>query len=71
MRTNVYEIVNNRIIELLELGTIPWRKSWTEDELKTEQEVLARFPVTPSDRSEYARTLLRFGRREAAISEYR
>lgn len=25
---NVYEIVNNRILELLEQGTIPWRKPW-------------------------------------------
>ena len=29
MGTNVYEIVNNRIIELLERGTIPWRKTWS------------------------------------------
>jgi len=28
MGANVYEIVNNRIIELLERGTIPWRKPW-------------------------------------------
>jgi antirestriction protein ArdC len=25
---NVYEIVNNRILELLEQGTVPWRKPW-------------------------------------------
>lgn len=25
---NVYEIVNNRILELLEQGTIPWRRPW-------------------------------------------
>ena len=29
MGTNVYEVVNNRIIELLERGTIPWRKTWS------------------------------------------
>lgn len=29
MGTNVFEIVNNRIIELLERGTIPWRKTWS------------------------------------------
>lgn len=28
MGTNVYEIVNQRIIELLETGTVPWRKPW-------------------------------------------
>ena len=28
MGTNVYEVINNRIIELLERGTIPWRKPW-------------------------------------------
>ena len=27
---DVYELVNNRIKELLEAGTIPWRKPWTE-----------------------------------------
>lgn len=27
--SNVYEIVNHRIIELLEQGTIPWRKPWS------------------------------------------
>lgn len=27
--SNVYEIVNNRIIELLERGTIPWRRMWS------------------------------------------
>lgn len=25
---NVYEIVNSRILELLESGTVPWRKTW-------------------------------------------
>ena len=25
---NVYEIINSRIIELLEKGTVPWRKPW-------------------------------------------
>ena len=25
---NVYEIVTNRIMELLEEGTVPWHKPW-------------------------------------------
>ena len=25
---NVYEVVNARIMELLEQGTVPWRKTW-------------------------------------------
>jgi len=25
---NVYEVVNNRILDLLEAGTVPWRKPW-------------------------------------------
>lgn len=29
MGTNIYEMVNQRIIELLERGTVPWRKSWS------------------------------------------
>ncbi|GFE56801.1 ArdC family protein [Geobacter sp. AOG1] len=28
---NVYEIINNRIMELLEQGTIPWRKPWNAE----------------------------------------
>ena len=27
---DVYSLVTNRIIELLEAGTVPWRKPWTE-----------------------------------------
>jgi antirestriction protein ArdC len=27
---DVYELVNNRIIELMEAGTVPWRKPWTD-----------------------------------------
>jgi antirestriction protein ArdC len=27
---DVYQVVTNRIIELLEQGTVPWRKPWTE-----------------------------------------
>lgn len=27
---DVYELVNNRIIQLLEAGTIPWQKPWTD-----------------------------------------
>ncbi len=31
---NVYEIVNSRIVEMLENGVVPWRKSWaSSDEL--------------------------------------
>lgn len=26
--SNVYEIINSRIIELLQQGTVPWRKTW-------------------------------------------
>lgn len=29
-KIDVYEIVTNRIIELLDQGTIPWQKPWTE-----------------------------------------
>ncbi|GFE57405.1 ArdC family protein [Geobacter sp. AOG1] len=29
--SNVYEIINNRIMELLEQGTIPWRKPWNAE----------------------------------------
>ncbi len=25
---NVYDVVNSRIMELLESGTVPWRKTW-------------------------------------------
>lgn len=28
--TDVYTLVTNRIIELLEAGTVPWRKPWTD-----------------------------------------
>jgi antirestriction protein ArdC len=28
MAVNVYEVINNRIIELLESNVVPWRKSW-------------------------------------------
>ncbi len=28
--TDVYSLVTNKIIELLEAGTIPWRKPWTD-----------------------------------------
>jgi antirestriction protein ArdC len=31
MSVNVYEIINNRIMELLEQGTIPWRKPWNAE----------------------------------------
>jgi len=29
-KLDVYELVTNRIIELLEAGTVPWQKPWTE-----------------------------------------
>src|SRR4051812_29018428 len=29
-KIDVYEIVTNRIIELLEQGVVPWKKPWTE-----------------------------------------
>lgn len=28
MSTKVYEVINNKIMELLQQGTVPWRKSW-------------------------------------------
>lgn len=28
MGTNVYDVINSRIMELLEQGTVPWRKPW-------------------------------------------
>ena len=28
-KIDVYQIVTNKIIELLEAGTTPWRKSWS------------------------------------------
>ncbi len=45
-------------------------ESWPEDELQILQHLLARFPVTPGARHEYARALLRYGRRDAAIDQY-
>lgn len=29
MKNNVYEMVTNRIIDMLEQGIIPWEKPWT------------------------------------------
>lgn len=29
-KIDVYEMVTNRIIELMEAGTVPWRKPWTD-----------------------------------------
>lgn len=31
MSIRVYEVINNRIMELLEQGTIPWRKPWNAE----------------------------------------
>jgi antirestriction protein ArdC len=31
MAINVYEVINHRIMELLEQGTIPWRKPWNAE----------------------------------------
>src|SRR5437868_3558036 len=31
-RSDVYQIVTDRVIELLERGTIPWRKAWAQGE---------------------------------------
>jgi len=28
MGANVYDVINSRIMELLEGGTVPWRKTW-------------------------------------------
>ena len=29
-KVDVYQIVTDRIIELLEQGTVPWQKPWTD-----------------------------------------
>jgi antirestriction protein ArdC len=31
MSIKVYEVINNRIIKLLEQGTIPWKKPWNAE----------------------------------------
>ena len=31
MKSTVYEIVTDRIIEILERGVVPWRKTWNDD----------------------------------------
>jgi antirestriction protein ArdC len=31
MSIKVYEVINNRIMELLEQGTVPWRKTWNAE----------------------------------------
>lgn len=31
MSIKVYEVINQRIMELLEQGTIPWRKPWNAE----------------------------------------
>jgi len=31
MSSKVYEVINNRIMEILEQGTIPWRKPWNAE----------------------------------------
>ena len=28
MGVNCYDVINSRILELLEQGTVPWRKGW-------------------------------------------
>ena len=33
MSIKVYEVINNRIMELLEQGTVPWRKTWHGSQL--------------------------------------
>ena len=30
IKLDVYEMVTNRIIDLLEAGTVPWQKPWTD-----------------------------------------
>jgi antirestriction protein ArdC len=31
-KNDVYQIVTDRVIELLEKGTVPWRKAWAQGE---------------------------------------
>ena len=44
-------------------------ESWTEDELDIEEKGLKGFPVSPNDRLEYSRTLIRSGRRDEGIAQ--
>ena len=32
MGTQVYQVVTDRVVELLERGVVPWRKPWAGDE---------------------------------------
>jgi antirestriction protein ArdC len=44
MSAKVYEVINNRILELLEQGTIPWRRSWN---------VTSSMPMSLNTKKEY------------------
>jgi antirestriction protein ArdC len=44
MSAKVYEVINNRILELLEQGTVPWRKPWN---------VISSMPRSLSTKKEY------------------
>lgn len=44
MKLDVYAIITNRIIELLEHGTVPWKKPWTEDGAGIPRNLLSKRP---------------------------
>ncbi|XVJ66916.1 MAG: DUF1738 domain-containing protein [Lacibacter sp.] len=44
MKLDVYAIITNRIIELLEQGTVPWKKPWTEDGAGIPKNLLSKRP---------------------------
>ncbi|MBS4064727.1 MAG: DUF1738 domain-containing protein [Chitinophagaceae bacterium] len=44
MKLDVYAIITNRIIELLEQGTVPWKKPWKEDGAGIPKNLLSKRP---------------------------
>lgn len=44
MKLDVYAIITNRIIELLEQGTVPWKKPWKEDGAGIPRNLLSKRP---------------------------
>ncbi|RXK60041.1 DUF1738 domain-containing protein [Lacibacter luteus] len=43
-KLDVYAIITNRIIELLEQGTVPWKKPWTDDGAGIPKNLLSKRP---------------------------
>lgn len=43
-KLDVYQIITSRIIELLEQGTVPWKKPWTEDGVGIPKNLLSKRP---------------------------